>query len=106
LVTPSSWALETRNALLALERRGLTTIAGTDSAITSLDGLPLHIMLSFDATRLSQIVALGRRHRLSAYDAAYLDAAIMLAATLATRDRALSVAARSEQVTVVGIDAS
>lgn len=45
-------------------------------------------------------VALAERHRLSVYDALYLDLAIDVDAELATLDRKLSRAARSEGLTV------
>jgi len=47
-------------------------------------------------------VTLARFHRLTAYDAAYLELALRLNAPLATLDDALSNAARAEGVVLIG----
>ena len=47
------------------------------------------------------VVALARKHRLTAYDAAYLDLAVRLTAPMATLDRALADAALAEGLELV-----
>ena len=45
---------------------------------------------------------LARRHRLTVYDAAYLELALRKGYPLATLDAALSIAARAEGVPLIG----
>ena len=47
-------------------------------------------------------LTLARRHRLTAYDAAYLELALGEASPLATLDEALASAARAEGLSVIG----
>jgi predicted nucleic acid-binding protein len=47
-------------------------------------------------------LTLARRHRLTVYDAAYLELALREALPMATLDEALASAARAEGVSLVG----
>ena len=49
-----------------------------------------------------QVVALARKHGLTAYDAAYLELAVRLGAPISTLDRALAGAAPAEGLDFVG----
>jgi predicted nucleic acid-binding protein len=49
-------------------------------------------------------MALARRHRLTVYDAAYLELALREHLPLATLDASLAAAARQEGVTILGDD--
>ena len=51
------------------------------------------------------VLTLARRHRLTFYDAAYLELAVREALPLATLDQALATAARAEGVPLVGDEA-
>jgi predicted nucleic acid-binding protein len=53
----------------------------------------------------SGVLTLARRHRLTVYDAAYLELAVRNALPLATLDAMLATAARSEGVPLFGDDA-
>ena len=48
------------------------------------------------------VLALARTHRLTVYDAAYLELALRVDAPLATLDRKLAAAARAAGVPLVG----
>lgn len=48
------------------------------------------------------VMDLARRHRLTAYDALYLELALRRALPLATLDRALGAAAEAEDVALIG----
>jgi len=48
------------------------------------------------------VLTLARRHRLTVYDAAYLELALGEASPLATLDEALASAARAEGLSVIG----
>jgi predicted nucleic acid-binding protein len=91
-VAPILWWFEIRNALLASERRGRIAAAQTTAILASVGALPIRL----DSTeRGDPILALARMHRLTFYDAAYLELALRLSAPLATLDRALARAARA-----------
>jgi predicted nucleic acid-binding protein len=50
----------------------------------------------------AQVLTLARRHRLTVYDATYLELAGREALPLATLDEELATAARAEQVALIG----
>ena len=54
------------------------------------------------ASRQTRVLDLGRMHKLTAYDATYLELAMRRAATLATFDRKLADAARAAGGRVFG----
>jgi predicted nucleic acid-binding protein len=90
-VVPAIWPLEVANVLLVAERRGRLTEAQVSRFLGLLTQLPIEVD---DAPReLAGIVAAGRRHELSSYDASYLVLAERLGASLATLDGRLSKAA-------------
>jgi predicted nucleic acid-binding protein len=98
---PSLWWFEVRNGLVIAERRGRVTeqeIAGFLREIS-------HLAVVLDRSP-DEAVVLGRarRHRLTVYDAAYLELAMREGLPLATLDRALTDAARAEAVPLIGHD--
>ena len=97
-VVPALWWFEIRNILVVNERRGRIDSADSDVFLNDLARLPIRIE-SDSNERL--VVALARTHRLTAYDAAYLDLAVRLTAPIATLDRALADAARAEGLELV-----
>lgn len=69
------------------------------SRLSLLSELPI----KFDDERLeSTLLYLAREHRLTAYDAAYLELAVRYTLPLATLDHALAAAARAERITIIG----
>jgi predicted nucleic acid-binding protein len=100
-VVPSLWWFEVRNGLVIGERRGRLTEQHTARFLRDIARLPIKVDQAPDETML---LALARRHRLSAYDAAYLELARREGQTLATLDRALFDAARAEGIRLVSAD--
>jgi predicted nucleic acid-binding protein len=98
-VAPSLWWYELRNIMIVNERRGRLDSAKTARALRLLRGLPVAVDTEVQEEALLQ---LARRHRLSVYDAAYLELALRTGHPLATLDAALSIAARSEAVPLIG----
>jgi predicted nucleic acid-binding protein len=92
------WA-EIRNILIVLERRGRLPEGFADEALAAIDGLAIALDTAPDS---GAVLRLARRHRLSAYDALYLELAARHRAVLATRDAALAAAARAEGVAFAG----
>jgi len=98
-IVPALWWFEVRNGLIINERRGRSSeqlsahsLAELSQISTAIDALP-------DGDRL---MALARKHRLTVYDAAYLELALRQGLPLATLDTDLLNAARIEGVPLVG----
>ena len=97
-VVPHLWWFEIRNVLIVNERRGRLTAADTTAFLRDLGRLPIRV----DANPGERLVlALARKHGLTVYDAAYLELAVRLGAPVASLDRALNAAARSEGMDLV-----
>ena len=92
-VVPALWPVEITNVLGVVERRGRLTQDGVVGALTLLQSLPLDIVLPLTLTEAGIVLDLMRRHRLTAYDASYLELAMRLGLPLATKDGDLLVAA-------------
>lgn len=97
-VVPQLWWFEIRNVLIVNERRRRVTAVDTTAFLRDLGRLPIRVDLN-PGERL--VLALARKHGLTVYDAAYLELAVRLDAPVASLDRALSAAARSEGVGIV-----
>jgi predicted nucleic acid-binding protein len=100
-VAPSLWWFEVRNGLVMAERRGRSSEAISASFLREVTRLAITIDYSPDE---AVIIALARRHRLTVYDAAYLELALRERQPLATLDVSLATAARQEGVAVLGDD--
>jgi len=89
---PSIWPVEMANVLVVAERRSRISAADAARAIEILLSLPIKAdkgyLENLDAIRL-----LAREHRLSAYDACYLELAQRTGLPIATFDHALQTAA-------------
>jgi predicted nucleic acid-binding protein len=96
-VVPSLWWFELRNVLVVSERRGRITEQETSEFLQEIS----HLAIIDRSPDEVSIMALARRHRLSVYDAAYLELALRERAPLATLDAALADAARREGVPVL-----
>ena len=98
---PAHWPLEVANALLIAERRGRIDAAGISDAGRVLDRLGIHVTQVELTTATSTVLDAARPHRLSAYDAAYLDLARFRGVPLATLDERLREACVSANVALV-----
>ena len=96
---PALWWFELRNALLAGERRHRIDQATTSAFLRRLARLPIQIDRTPDEATL---LDLARRHRLTVYDAAYLELAQRRGLPLATLDQELLQAASDAGVALVG----
>jgi predicted nucleic acid-binding protein len=96
---PSLFWFELRNVLLIGERRNRLSLLQTSRFLRHLKELPIEVDRDPD-----EIVALdlARTHRLSMYDAVYLELAQRKALPLATLDGALIGAAKIENVPLIG----
>jgi predicted nucleic acid-binding protein len=92
---PAIWFLEIANAVLMGERRGRSTEAQAGKWFGYLRSLPIVIDEQTNDQAWSGVVTLGRAHRLSAYDASYLELAVRRNLSLATLGDKLKAAASS-----------
>jgi predicted nucleic acid-binding protein len=99
---PPLWFSEVANTLLVFERAKKLTESDSATYLFGLNLLKIHQDDAPCANVQPKVLDLGRRYRLSAYDAAYLELAMRSAATLATFDRKLAEAARSAGIKVFG----
>jgi predicted nucleic acid-binding protein len=91
------WA-EIRNLLLMAERRGRIGAGVVEQALAAIGDLGLVLDVGAGSDR---VMDLARRHRLTVYDALYLELALREALPLASADRALIRAAAAEGVVTV-----
>lgn len=98
---PQVWPLEVANGLWVAERRGRIQEFQVRQGLEDLLALPVLVEMSEPPRVFAEILALARQHRLSVYDATYLDLAVRLALPLATLDDNLARAARESGVEVV-----
>lgn len=92
-VVPPLWFVEITNVLGMAERRGRITQAEVAEALRLLGSLPLAVDEPPSLGWSGPVLELMRAHRLTAYDATYLDLARRRGIPLATKDRDLLAAA-------------
>jgi predicted nucleic acid-binding protein len=92
---PQLWPLEVVNGLLIAQRRGRIDAAKRRHLAGVLRALPISIDEETGVQVWSATQTLADSHRLSIYDAAYLELALRLGIPLATGDRALAAATRA-----------
>ena len=98
-VVPSLWLLEVANVLLLGARRGRLTAEAAAEFADLLLGLPIDVV---EPERdIADLMQLAAEHRLTAYDAAYLQVAAARRLPLATLDATLAEAARSAGVALL-----
>jgi predicted nucleic acid-binding protein len=92
-VAPAIWPMEIRNALLVAERRKRINPSTTKELIAILG---THRVMIDAGINLDKAMDFARAHRLTIYDAAYLELATRLRLPLATLDTRLAAAAAAE----------
>jgi predicted nucleic acid-binding protein len=97
-VAPALWWFEVRNALVQGERCGRFTELRTARFLRDISRLAITVDR---APSEPDVLALARRHRLTVYDAAYLELALRRALPMATLDEALAGAACAETVLLI-----
>jgi predicted nucleic acid-binding protein len=97
-VVPLLWWFEVRNAVLLAERRRRVTEQWAAAFFDQLHKLRIDFAELQDQ---DSVLVLARRHRLTFYDAAYLELAQRQGLALATLDDDLAEAARAEGVALI-----
>jgi predicted nucleic acid-binding protein len=93
--------LETANVINLAARRGRIAKADRRHFLDLFQLLPIHLIATDPAKALGRVADLAEHHLLTAYDAAYLEAASTFGLPLATRDKALLRAATDAGVDLV-----
>ena len=100
VVTPFLFWFEIRNAALLGVRRNRITEGEMAAFLSRLENM----IIGFAALpETAAVFALAHRHRLSFYDAAYLELAMREGCALATLDEAIAKAARAEGIPMIGV---
>jgi predicted nucleic acid-binding protein len=100
LEVPALWPLEVANALLVLVRRRTLTEDERQTGLGWLRGLPVRIDPEAASLAFSRLSELAAAHRLSVYDAAYLELAHRRRLALACQEGPLRKAAKREGVSL------
>ena len=100
LEVPALWSLEVANALLVLVRRRKLADGERQAALGWLRGLRVRVDHEMSELAFSGLSELAATHRLSVYDAAYLDLALRRKVVLGCNDGPLRAAARRAGVSL------
>ena len=101
---PAHWHLEVASCLINAARRGRIAEASVPMALVELSTLPVHVDALTGHYAWERTTQLALKHRLTPYDAAYLELASRMGLPLATLDVALARAARLEGVVTFAAD--
>ncbi len=98
---PSIWFLEVANVLAISERRGRTNQAKITQFLRLLGSLPITVDAKSGEKAFTDVLTLARTHKLTSYDAAYLELALREGLALATLDEELKRVASKLGVTIL-----
>jgi predicted nucleic acid-binding protein len=98
IVVPTHWPLEVTNGLLMAVRRGRVPRDKVRRFIEDLQSLSIHIEPPLPPNLWIRVLEMAELHRLTAYDAAYLELAQRTGLPLATLDEELHRAADTARV--------
>ena len=97
-LVPATWGLEVSNVIAKAEAKGLLREVQSEAFLEMLEAMDIGADRATFSSALSDTLQIARRHRLSAYDASYLELALREGLTLATLDVDLQKAARKAGV--------
>jgi predicted nucleic acid-binding protein len=101
-LVPAWWFIEITNVLAMAERKGRITPAQSDGFIADLSKLGIERDHEAPDRAFTHLLPLCRAHRLTSYDAIYLELAIRRSLPLATLDDDLRKAAKKLGVVLLG----
>jgi len=100
-VVPALWPIELGNVLIVATRRGRIRMQDWKRIRDSLDSLPIEIDPDTSERMWEAIMPLAFEHRLSVYDATYLELAKRHKLPLVTLDKKLRAACRTAKIKVL-----
>jgi predicted nucleic acid-binding protein len=95
---PALWRWEIANGLLTVAKHKRATTTEVNGHLLRLRSLPIEIDETAPEQAWSLTHSLAQKHKLTSYDAAYLELAIRRGLPLATLDSDLIAAAKAEKV--------
>ena len=101
-LVPQWWFIEITNVLAMAERKSRITSRESDAFIADLSKLGIERDNEAPDRAFTHLLALCRTHRLTSYDAIYLDLAARRSLPLATLDEDLRKAAKKLGMTLLG----
>jgi predicted nucleic acid-binding protein len=101
-VVPQLWRIEVANSLNVGIRRRRITMEDRSGILADLEDLPILVDNESRNHTWGDTLALADKHRLTVYDATYLELALRLSLPLATLDDDLRNAALREGVLLLG----
>ena len=102
IVVPTLWHIEMANGLIQGERRKRISASQITAKLEMLEALLIETDQETVGRAFRETLMLARAHRLTAYDACYLELALRRGLPLATLDRELGAAAQELGVEVLG----
>lgn len=100
-IVPVLWAIEVGNVLLVASRRGRINESELLQVCQDLLTLPIDVDAESSDRVLHHVLPLANEHQLTVYDAMYLELALRLDLPLATMDRQLTAAGKSNGVVLL-----
>ena len=100
---PTLWLFETANAARYKWAKSAIASASLREGIEKIHGFPVELVELEPRNISGSVLTLALRHKLTIYDASYLNLAIMLSLPLATFDKELIIAAPAQGVELVSI---
>lgn len=94
-VVPGLWSIEVVNTISIAERKGRITAGESEKFLAQWAGLNLDVDPQAPGRAFSHILPLCRTHRLTSYDAVYIELALRRGLPLATLDQEMNAAART-----------
>ena len=101
-LVPAHWFLEVTNVLAMAEKRKRIPVVNTSRFLQLLSALDIQVDQEASTRAFDHLLPLCRNHRLTSYDAAYLDLAVRRQLPLASLDDDLRRAAASLGVALEG----
>jgi len=102
VLVPSLWFLEVTNVLAIAERRKRITAVKADQFLSLLDNFDIEVDDTAAGRAFHHLLLLCRSHRLTSYDAVYLDLAMRRNLALASLDDDLRREAKALGVKLLG----
>ena len=103
VIVPSLWYIELSNVLCLADRKGRITSQQLAGAVSLLNSLRISVDDQTSRRAFADTLHLARTHRLTAYDAAYLELALRLGLPLASKDQDLRRAAQQVGVELLEV---
>lgn len=100
-IVPNLWPLEITNILVLAERRKRISYAHMIQSLELLESLSIQIDEETSYRAFHETCQLAYTEKLTSYDASYLELAIRLGVSLATKDKTLAQAAKKLGVSVI-----